>query len=284
MSDSGRPGSFDLSKHMQKLDALPVFSASIREVLHTTDSSQASFEQIADLIQRDPALSLHVLRSANSLLSTFEGKVTGVLHAVRILGFVPLRGVVVSRILLDKARRHPGVSELWYHSQAVSVICTVIGRYMNSRKVEELQTIGLLHDIGKFFFYDEYSEYYEQEFQLGDSQRAEPDWLRERDIFGIDHCLLGDRIVRNFHLPRILFEPILVHHDPSKAVEFPELAHTCAVADGIARAFGSGVPEYVFVEPEFTGSLDVLGLGTNDLRNLLPEVLRRLSAIELLLP
>lgn len=284
MSDSARPGAFDLSKKLQKLEGLPVFSASIRDVLHLLDSSQASFEQIASLIQKDPALSLHVLRSANSLLSSSEGRVTGVLRAVRLLGIIPLRGVVVSRILLDKARRHPGVSELWYHSQAVSVLCTIVGRYLDSRMLEELQTIGLLHDIGKFLFYEEYSEYYEQEFQLGDSERAEPDWHRERDVFGVDHAYLGDRIARTFRLPRVLAEPILFHHEPGKAVNFPDLANICAVADGIARAFGAGVPEYVFVEPGFVGSLDALGLGTNDLRNFLPDILHALSSIEILLP
>lgn len=276
------PDLADFSRRLKKYETLPAASPVIREVLQSIDEVSASFHKTAALIERDPALALQVLRSANSLTSSFSGRVLSVLQAVRLLGFRTLKGIVMASVLLDRSRKHPGIPELWTHSQIVSLNCRVLSRYLKVPWEEESQTVGLLHDIGKVFFYEEYPAFYEQEFQLGDSERSTPDWVREREVFGIDHSFVGNKIARAFGLPKILSEPILFLHQPPHEMTFPELTHILIVADGMATALGHGAPEFDFVEPGFLDALHRLALDENDLEVLLSESLGRTSMVELL--
>ncbi|MHB1285218.1 MAG: HDOD domain-containing protein [Leptospirales bacterium] len=276
------PDLVDFSRRLKKYESLPAASPVVSQVLHSIDQESESFHKTTELIERDPALALHVLRSANSLTSSYSGRVLSVFQAVRILGFRTLKGIVMASILLDQSRKHPGIRELWSHSQIVSLNCRVISRYLKRSWEEEAQTVGLLHDIGKLFFYEEFPAFYEQEFQLGDSDRAVFDWVREREVFGMDHSYVGNRIVHAFGLPKIISEPILFLHQPPAEMTFPELTLVLVVADGMARALGHGVPECDFVEPGFLDAMHRLGLGENDLEILLSESLGRSSMVELL--
>lgn len=277
-----KPDLSDFSGRLKKYEAFPAASPIVRDVLKSIDRESASFHQTAAAIARDPSLSLQVLRSANSLTSSYSGRVLSVLQAVRLLGFRTLKGIVMATVLLDRSRNHPGIPELWIHSQIVSLNCRILSRYLKVPWEDEAQTVGLLHDIGKVFFYEEFPGYYEQEFQLGDSDRAIPDWVRERDVFGIDHSFVGNKISKAFGLPKILAEPILFMHQPPAQMTFPELTHVLIVADGMARAMGHGTPEFNFVEPGFLDALNRLALDEGDLESLLAESLGRSVTVELL--
>ncbi|MHB1605302.1 MAG: HDOD domain-containing protein [Leptospirales bacterium] len=276
------PDLADFSARLKKYVTLPAASSIVHEVLQSIDRESASFHQTAAAIEQDPSLSLQVLRSANSLASSYSGRVLSVIHAVRLLGFRTLKGIVMATVLLDRSRNHPGIPELWIHSQIVSLNCRILSRYLKVPWEEEAQTVGLLHDIGKVFFYEEFPGYYEQEFQLGDSDRAVPDWTRERDVFGIDHSFVGNKISKAFGLPKIISEPILFMHQPPVAMTFPELTHVLIVADGMAKAMGHGTPEFDFVEPGFQDALHRLALDEGDIEVLLAESLGRSATVELL--
>ena len=272
----------DISRRLKKYEVLPVASPVVRDVLRLLGSEVVSFEVTAREIERDPDLALQVLRTANSLTSSFTGRIHSVLQAVRLLGFKTIKGILLSSVLLDRSKVHPGIPELWSHSQMVSLIAKIIARRLGFPWEEEAQTAGLLHDIGKVFFYEEFPGYYQEVFQLGDSKQAEPDWKKERATFGVDHSFIGNRLLQTFGMPRILSDPVLFLHDPPASLLFPELTHVLIVADQMATAMGFGSPEFDFVEDILMGALDRLGLGDSDLREFLAEAHSRAPMLEIL--
>jgi putative nucleotidyltransferase with HDIG domain len=272
----------DISGRLKKYERLPVASPVVRDVLRNLGSETASFEETARGIERDPDLALQILRSANSLTSSFTGRVHSVLQAVRLLGFKTVKGLLLSSVLLDRSKVHAGIPELWSHSQIVSLNAKIIARRLGFPWEEEAQTAGLLHDIGKVFFYEEFPQYYQEAFQLGDSIQAEPDWRRERAMFGVDHAFVGNRLLQAFGMSRVLSDPVLFLHDPPANLLFPELTHVLIVADQMATAMGFGSPEFDFVEEVLMGALDRLGLGDSDLREFLAEAHSRSLMLEIL--
>jgi putative nucleotidyltransferase with HDIG domain len=276
------PDLTEISARLKKYAALPVASSVVREVFRSLESQTASFEETAIGIERDPDLALQILRSANSLTSSFTGRVHSVLQAVRLLGFKTIRGLLLSSVLLDRAKGHAGIPELWSHSQMVSLNAKIVARRLQVPWEEEAQTAGLLHDVGKVFFYEEFPEYYQEAFQLGDSKQAEPDWKRERAVFGVDHSFVGNRLLQAFGIPRVLSDPVLFLHDPPADLLFPELTNVLIVADQMATAMGFGSPEFDFVEEILMGALDRLGLGDADLREFLSEAHSRSPMLEIL--
>lgn len=272
----------DISGRLKKYERLPVASPVVRDVLRDLGSETASFEETARGIERDPDLALQILRSANSLTSSFTGRVHSVLQAVRLLGFKTVKGLLLSSVLLDRSKVHAGIPELWSHSQIVSLNAKIIARRLGFPWEEEAQTAGLLHDIGKVFFYEEFPQYYQEAFQLGDSIQAEPDWRRERAMFGVDHAFVGNRLLQAFGMSRVLSDPVLFLHDPPANLLFPELTHVLIVADQMATAMGFGSPEFDFVEEVLMGALDRLGLGDSDLREFLAEAHSRSLMLEIL--
>lgn len=272
----------DISGRLKKYERLPVASPVVRDVLRNLGSETASFEETARGIERDPDLALQILRSANSLTSSFTGRVHSVLQAVRLLGFKTVKGLLLSSVLLDRSKVHAGIPELWSHSQIVSLNAKIIARRLGFPWEEEAQTAGLLHDIGKVFFYEEFPQYYQEAFQLGDSIQAEPDWKRERAMFGVDHAFVGNRLLQAFGMSRVLSDPVLFLHDPPANLLFPELTHVLIVADQMATAMGFGSPEFDFVEEVLMGALDRLGLGDSDLREFLAEAHSRSLMLEIL--
>ncbi len=272
----------DISGRLKKYERLPVASPVVRDVLRDLGSETASFEETARGIERDPDLALQILRSANSLTSSFTGRVHSVLQAVRLLGFKTVKGLLLSSVLLDRSKVHAGIPELWSHSQIVSLNAKIIARRLGFPWEEEAQTAGLLHDIGKVFFYEEFPQYYQEAFQLGDSIQVEPDWKRERAMFGVDHAFVGNRLLQAFGMSRVLSDPVLFLHDPPANLLFPELTHVLIVADQMATAMGFGSPEFDFVEEVLMGALDRLGLGDSDLREFLAEAHSRSLMLEIL--
>lgn len=142
----------DISRRLKKYSMLPVASPVVRDTLQTLASETVSFAEVAREIERDPDLALQILRTANSLTSSFTGRIHSVLQAVRLLGFKTVKGILLSAVLMDRSKGHPGISELWSHSQMVSLIAKIIARRQGFPWEEEAQTAGLLHDIGKVFF------------------------------------------------------------------------------------------------------------------------------------
>ncbi len=272
----------DVSRRLKKYTMLPVASPVVRDSLQTLGSETVSFAEVAREIERDPDLALQILRTANSLTSSFTGRIHSVLQAVRLLGFKTIRGILLSTVLMDRSKGHPGISELWSHSQMVSLIAKIIARRRGFPWEEEAQTAGLLHDIGKVFFYEEFPEYYQEVFQIGDSKQAEPDWRRERATFGVDHAFIGNRLLQTYGMPGILSNPVLFLHDPPANLLYPELTHVLIVADQMATAMGFGSPEFDFVEEILMEALDRLGLGDSDFREILAEAHSRSLMLEIL--
>lgn len=94
----------------------------------------------------------------------------------------------------------------WAHSAAVSACAGYLGKNVFQLSEYELGTMGLLHDIGKYFFHI----LEPQSHALTDV----PLLIGEERRYGIHHASLGSRIANNWQLSEGIVKSIEYHHRP----------------------------------------------------------------------
>src|SRR5437764_442296 len=91
-------------KRVGDLPALPDVVNKIVELLGKPDSSAA---EVAKFISYDPGLTSKVLRMVNSAAYGFQRQISSVQHAIMILGFSTIRGLVLSASIFKLLETNP---------------------------------------------------------------------------------------------------------------------------------------------------------------------------------
>ena len=124
------------------------------------DDPDVSAPQIAQLISQDPALSLRVLRIANSPFFGLSREVDTVARAVTVLGMARVREAVLAcaagQVLTEIPNDVITIEDFWHHS----IYCGLIAQALatrSSRVMEDFAFVaGLLHDIGQLVLFNRY--------------------------------------------------------------------------------------------------------------------------------
>jgi HD-like signal output (HDOD) protein len=263
----------NLSKKLQKREAFPPIPAVVSEIIQEIDYGEISMENLGKLIQRDVCLATHIIRHANAGAYASAGPVSTVVQSIKVMGFRVLKGLCLSLPVFSQFRDVPGVMALWRHSYITSACCRIIAERIKLPTVDEAETAGLLHDLGKVFMYLEMTQFVGPRLATSEEAPVEPDWVAERNVLGIDHSFIGARYGRMFNFPG----SILWHHEPHKATANQELTHVCSLGDKIASIIGAGHPDYVYVETSLLQSLDYLGIRKEIFQFILMDCLDRAS-------
>lgn len=200
-----------IHKWIERGKDLPVFPATIVNVLRLTNSPDSNVSQIADFIKRDISLTAAILRITNSPAFSLFSKVTTIDQAIMFLGFKAVRNLAIGLTVLNifPVNEKYFLSRVWQRSiltaLAARELCASAG------KKEDAFTIGLLHDIGLLAFY-----VYDRNKALDILKNAEKtgkmDLDDEKNIFGIDHIQAGSLMAERWKLPDEITLTMTHHH------------------------------------------------------------------------
>ena len=129
--------------------ALPALPAVLNAIMALLDSGKASVVKISELLTKDQALSANILRTINSPIYGFPGRVGTIQNAVALLGFKVVHTIAISQVATQNLAQ--GMKPLWLHSYASSQAAVHIARILGLNCVSEAEVAGLLHDL---FLYD----------------------------------------------------------------------------------------------------------------------------------
>ena len=202
---------------------------------------QSNAKEITAIASKDPVLSARLLGAANSAYFGLPQEVTSVGRAIVLLGYNQVKALLFDDVIrknLSRFRRdEKGRAErIWVHSVIVSACASGIGGMLERQEQVDWGTLGLLHDIGKYFL-----------FLL--KQIREPDGslhplLQEEERFGINHATLGALVAKSWNLPVEIEEAIEFHHYPAffepEVILPPHRSASIVIylADHIARVLG----------------------------------------------
>jgi putative nucleotidyltransferase with HDIG domain len=196
------------------LRLLPPFPTVANRLIALVSREDVSAKEVGEVIKLDPTFTAELLRVANSALFSVSREVTGVSHAVLLLGLervkamamiVALNGMVRSAVRAEPLRR------FWIHS-LVTAMLTEEGARAGGMAAETAYTAGLLHNLGTLGLMSAYPEEYNR--MLDVSVEYGFDLIEaERDLFDIDHCAAGAYLAREWNFPEVIVRIAFGHHE-----------------------------------------------------------------------
>ena len=210
-------------------------------LLQQLSQDNLGFREVADVIRTDAPLSTDLLRLANSALSGLRFPVTGIRHALAMLGLDRVRSLITTvalRKLIGPAGGTPALDRCWRHNLASAFLAEEAARNTDLDR-DFAYTAGLLHDIGRLSMMSAWRATYAA---LLDSAKPEDLLSLERERFGISHTRAGFALAQMWKLPPIFGEIAGRHHDPPPegAIDAIAVVHfSCQFADTLGFGVSS---------------------------------------------
>jgi putative nucleotidyltransferase with HDIG domain len=257
-----------LDAYLDGIKCLPPTPAVMIKLIETFRQPDVDADEIVQLLRRDPALGLEVLRRCNNSFFGDDSEVKDVTEAVFRLGFYEVYKITVMlfgmRVLAVK-ESVPGFpqEELRRHSSIAAIAAGALAREVNLSEGVAL-TAGLLHDIGKLAMVLAEREKYVH--LIENSQRQGVSLSRmEKETYGFNHSEIGGRLLWRWGLPEEVVVPVAEHNDPAENGGQHRLGLITNAASTLASHIQSGSPESLPDSPKTENLRMVLGLGKDQI-------------------
>jgi HD-like signal output (HDOD) protein len=207
-----------IERYIQKM---PSLSTTVGKVLEICSRIDASPNELNKVISLDPVLTGQLLKLINSAYYSLMSKVTSLTRAITMLGMNTVKNMALSTAIIQsvagssKSKALPTV-KFWAHSIGVGVCAKLlaIASGVSVQEREEFFIAGLLHDLGKIPFGDEYI----QVLSIA-RQEQRPLVAVEREYLGIDHQEVGGLIAAKWMLSENMTSCITCHHDVDRVAD-----------------------------------------------------------------
>ncbi|MDJ0784043.1 MAG: GGDEF domain-containing protein [Desulfosarcinaceae bacterium] len=193
---------------------LPSPPAIAVRILEAVKREENTFEELASIISSDPALTVRILKVANSSYYALPTKVDSVQRALAILGVNALKNIALSFIIAGEL--HPASEDafdydrFWKMSVTAAVSAELVASH-TGQKDEDAFVKALLQDIGIVVMYlskpDLYAKVLEEKRITG-----KPIETIEQTLFGCDHQQVGRLVLKQWGLPASIYDPVGCHH------------------------------------------------------------------------
>ncbi|MFK4763493.1 HDOD domain-containing protein [Desulfobaculum sp. SPO524] len=206
-------------RHIEQLPAPPPVAVKIlTEVMEET----ADFVHISPLIESDPALTVKVLRMANSMKYDYRGHIENVEQALSTIGFTSLKNAMLSVIIRDTFFAEPqqgdtNLTNIWKHTLASAVATELLAEEVAPELASVAFTAGMVHDCGKLVLLMAMPHVYER--LLDESKTTGAPMLDlETEAIGVDHTQAGKWLLQQWQLPARLTDAAWLHHQTPDAL------------------------------------------------------------------
>lgn len=198
---------------MQPIE-LPVFNAVALELLQLLAVQDAEIDDAIDIINKDPALAIQILRMANSSAYAGRYKSETIKDSVNRLGVKQITNLAMAA---SQAALHASeiplvdgiLQGLWQHSHACAIGCRTLAVQCGYRELaDQAYLAGLLHDIGKLYLLKAL-----EQISLQHKTGAELDLETVLDVFSDMHVEQGCRIMDYWDIPSLYYTVTAHHHD-----------------------------------------------------------------------
>ncbi len=257
----------DLVGSTVSIPTIPATLLALEEVCANPDSDA---DDIAAVIEHDPAVAAKVLRLVNSSIYSLSSAVNSISVACTMVGRRVLHNIVLQATVLETfstdAAADFDINRLWDHSfksavamqRLVSKSSLTIGL---SR--DDAYTCGLMHDVGKVLLHQSEPEQFAEAMKLAKEQDI-PLARAEHATFGFTHADVGGMLADRWKLSDELQAAIWFHHSPSTESEQAILGMFAHVASSLAHEAADADPAWRpdYADPKF---LRTLGIADEDL-------------------
>lgn len=210
-----------IKRNIDEFIELPAQPGSTQAILGIYANPKANVDDLARIVELDPALAAKVIRYASSPLYGYKGKLSSIKEAIaRVLGFDMVMNLAMA-ISVGNSFRLPadgplGLNAYWQHSVYCAALCERLARAVPRELRPRLGTAylaGLLHNIGRLLLGHAFQNEY---FLLNRFVLANPEIPVndiERFVLGVGHEQIGGWLMESWRMPAELTTAVRWHHD-----------------------------------------------------------------------
>ncbi len=209
-----------VDEYIESINNLPVLPEIARKIIALADSEDPDIAEISELIQKDPVITVKILKLINSGYYTLRKEVISVRQAVILLGLQQVRNLVVTMVTVNHFTEKPNARikliDFWNHSLGVATIAQSLGERFGYRNTGDIYLCALLHDIGKIIIQTYYPLDLLRIIRLIDRESI-PMFEAEKKVLGFTHAEIGACLTKLWMFPEMVSDAILNHHDCTKS-------------------------------------------------------------------
>src|SRR5262245_1285452 len=227
----------ELPAVLRRADDLPSLPAVALEVLRISQDEDATLDDMASCLSRDPALAARLLKLANSSLFSTGKTVTTLQRATTLLGMKTVKLMALSFSLAGSLPRKGrqgsfDFTEYWHRSIVCAIAARSIARLVKSQQGDEAFLGGLFAHFGKLVLTRCLAEEYEPVLLEGGGW---PSVRLEEQRLGFSSTDVCATLLKSWDLPALIYVTVGTwsHPEELERLEDPlqkQLGHVLALA------------------------------------------------------
>ncbi len=180
---------------------LPRASAHAAQALEIITGPEPDSKKLEQAILRDPILASTLLRYANSPLNRRRQEITNVPTALRLLGLKSVHSAIITATMHSLLPDDSSLGkQILDHLLATSLMCKLIAGQCCRPSADDLEFLGLIHDVGMLVLASNFSTAYQNILTTAMNEGTGIDRLEQAE-FGLSHDSVSAHVAHNFRLP-----------------------------------------------------------------------------------
>lgn len=197
------------------VEGMPAFPKSVQKILELTRDVNCTPKDLVQVIDKDPVVTVKILKVVNSAYYSLPKQVTSINHAVVYMGFNTIKnlalGIAAIGMLPKSNAAGFDVQQYLLHSLSTASIAKQLAARVDHADAMDCFIAGLLHDFGKVVFAQFMPEEFRQALEIS---KRDGSSLHQalRQIIGVDHAVVGGMLVEKWRFAPHLIETIQNQH------------------------------------------------------------------------
>ncbi|NRA83229.1 MAG: HDOD domain-containing protein [Gammaproteobacteria bacterium] len=226
----------DLNDFVDKAGKLFTLPDLCLQLNHLVNDSASSVDEIARLVGIDPALTIRVLKLANSALYNHKVPVVTIPQAIQIIGTDELNNIAISTsaalIFKGVGAKKINLQDFWEHSVFSAILAKQIFKKVTGKSHGVMFVAGLIHNIGVLVVLERLPYFVVDLNQIIGDKRLPSE--HERSTLGFSYAELGSEMVSRWNISPMLAQIIKYQCYPFNGSAFELETVILNVAIGIA--------------------------------------------------
>lgn len=213
----------NLLEQLKSIDHLPVMPTLASDLLKLQANPDGTVDDMVRIISHDPALTVQILRYANSALFGFSGQINNLHDAIfRVLGYETVLymsfGATLGRSLKLPQSGRLSMDSFWNEAIYRSALCQQLALRMprQSRPDNSIVYItGLLHNIGLLIMGNLFHTEFDWLNKMLSSRPEQSLITTEQNLFSCTHASVGQHLMQHWNMPEEITVVVAEHHNKS---------------------------------------------------------------------
>lgn len=199
------------------IERMPAFPKSVQKILELTRNINCLPKELVAVIEKDPVMTVKILKVINSAYYSLPNKITSVGQSVVYLGINTIKNLSLGFAAVGILPRFNAagfdIQNYLMHSLIVASVARQLAQLKAKGEVDpsDCYIAGLLHDFGKAVF----AQFMAAEFRTAMTHAEEnnvPLHEAEMLVIGTDHAFVGAMLAKRWQFADELVQCIQDHH------------------------------------------------------------------------